>query len=63
MNNMKNGFTKFQIKIITDVRLALREGATLDACAVLIGINYDVEEKYVIDTFKSFIKMPRVIVC
>ena len=54
---MKNGFTEFQNEIITDVEDALKDGATLDVCSVLIAIKHDVDEKYVKDTFVSHKKM------
>ncbi len=57
----KNGFTNFQNDIVTDVEESLKDGATLEACAVLIAIKHDVDEKYVIDTYKSYDKMMKVI--
>lgn len=54
---MKNGFTKHQNTLISEVRKAIKEGATLDACAVIIAANHDSTEQYVKDTYNSFIHM------
>lgn len=54
---MKNGFSKFQNGLITEVKDAMKEGATLLACSVLIGVKHDVSAEYVRDTFTSYEKM------
>ena len=54
---MKNGFSKFQNKLISEVRRDMRDGATLDACSMLIGISNDVSETYVQELFISWRKM------
>lgn len=57
---MKNGFTKFQNELITDVEQSLKEGATVLAASILIGIKHDVTAEYVQSTFDSYSMMKKV---
>lgn len=53
----KNGFSKFQNHLVSEVRRCIKEGATLQACSVLIGIENEVSETYVQETYTSWIKV------
>lgn len=53
---IKNGFTKLQNELIADVKQSLKEGATVLAASILLGIKYDVTAEYVQSTFDSYMK-------
>lgn len=57
----KNGFTTFQTQLIDDVIICVKDGATITAASVIVGIKHDVKASYVEDTYNSYRNMQKVV--